>query len=342
VRERADVGGMRIGVLGAARIVPLALLQPARAIGGVRVTAIAARDPGRARAFALKHDIPTVHGDYESLLADASIDAIYNPLPAALHGHWTLQALDAGKHVLCEKPFTANATEARAVADTARHSGLVVMEAFHYRYHPLADRIIDIARSGEIGELIRLSATFCFPIPPGRNIRWQEQLGGGATMDIGCYPIQLLRHITGQEPTVTWAIAKAVSPNVDRFLKAQVAFPSGATGELTAALWSARLLSSTLTMTGTRGSLRVLSPYHPQVFHHFVVRTADGRRRERFSRLATYQYQLEAFRAAVQDGTPIITGPDDAVANMTVIDAAYRAAGMRPRQPLDPNEFHAT
>jgi len=230
VREQTNVAAMRIGVLGAARIVPLALLQPARAIGGVSVTAIAARDPRRARAFAAKHDIPTVHRDYESLLADASIDAIYNPLPAALHGHWTRQALAAGKHVLCEKPFTANAIEARAVADTAHHTDLVVMEAFHYRYHPLAARIVDIAKSGEIGRLIRLSATFCFPIPPGRNIRWQEQLGGGATMDVGCYPIHLLRHVTGAEPSVTWAIAKAVSPNVDRFLKAQLGFPSGAIG----------------------------------------------------------------------------------------------------------------
>ena len=125
---------------------------------------------------------------------------------------------------------------------------------------------------------------------------------------------------------------------MDRFLKAQLTFPSGARGEVTSALWASRLLSSSLTLIGTRGSLRVLSPYHPQAFQYFVVRAGGVRRRERFSRLPTYRYQLEAFRAAIEDGTPILTGPDDAIANMTVIDAAYRAAGLQPRQPLNPTQ----
>ena len=125
---------------------------------------------------------------------------------------------------------------------------------------------------------------------------------------------------------------------MDRFLKAQLTFPSGARGEVRSALWASRLLSSSLTLIGTRGSLRVLSPYHPQAFHYFVVRAAGVRRRERFSRLPTYRYQLEAFRAAIEDGKPILTGPDDAIANKTVIDAANRAAGLQPRQPLNPTQ----
>ncbi len=144
---------MQIGVLGAARIAPPALIKPAKTNNDVVVAAVAARDVSRARAFAAKHDIARVHDSYEALLADPDIDAIYNPLPNGLHGKWTRAALAAGKHVLCEKPFTANAAEAREIAELAAQSDRVVMEAFHYRYHPLALRIEEIIASGELGKL---------------------------------------------------------------------------------------------------------------------------------------------------------------------------------------------
>ncbi len=156
---------IRIGVLGAARIAPMALIRPARQSTSVTVAAIAARDPERARRFAGKHGIATVHTSYEEMIADPEIDAIYNPLPNGLHGRWTIAAVRAGKHVLCEKPFTANADEARAVQDAIRDSGRVVMEAFHYRYHPVAARMVEIVRSGELGELRHVEARFAAPIP---------------------------------------------------------------------------------------------------------------------------------------------------------------------------------
>ena len=135
------VDRLRIGTLGAARITPAALLKPASRLPEVTVSAVAARDPDRARRFADKHRIRRVHPSYQALLDDPAIDAIYNPLPNSLHAAWTLRAIEAGKHVLCEKPFTANAVEAAEVAAAAKASGLVVMEAFHYRYHPLARRM---------------------------------------------------------------------------------------------------------------------------------------------------------------------------------------------------------
>src|SRR2546421_6247950 len=137
-------GVVRIGVLGAARIAPPAIVRPARAVDEAEVVAIAARDPSRARAFATKHKIAKVHESYTALLEDPDIDAVYNPLPNGLHGRWTIAALEAGKHVLCEKPFTANADEAQAVGAVADRTRRVVMEAFHYRYHPLIDRILPI------------------------------------------------------------------------------------------------------------------------------------------------------------------------------------------------------
>src|SRR3954470_6462364 len=132
---------MRIGVLGAARIAPLALLRPAARVDGVEVAAIAARDHARAAAMATKFGVPKAYGSYAEVLDDPDIDAVYVPLPNGLHAEWTTRAIEAGKHVLCEKPFTANATEAEAVAESAAGSGRVVMEAFHYRYHPMARRI---------------------------------------------------------------------------------------------------------------------------------------------------------------------------------------------------------
>jgi predicted dehydrogenase len=142
------VDRLRIGTLGAARITPGALIKPARQIPEVTVAAVAARDPERARRFAAKHRIRRVHDSYQQLIDDPAIDAVYNPLPNSLHARWTLRAIEAGKHVLCEKPFTANAAEAAEVAAAAAATGLVVMEAFHYRYHPLARRMREVVGSG--------------------------------------------------------------------------------------------------------------------------------------------------------------------------------------------------
>ena len=148
---------VRIGALGAARITPAALTKPAASLDDVEVVAVAARDRSRAQTFASKHGIATVHDSYDALLADAQVEAVYNPLPNGLHGRWTIAALAAGKHVLCEKPFTANAAEAEQVAVAAAAApGLVCMEAFHYRYHPLVERLLDIIASGEIGDVRRV------------------------------------------------------------------------------------------------------------------------------------------------------------------------------------------
>src|SRR5690242_9517252 len=171
---------LRIGTLGAARITPNALIRPAREVHGVEVTAVAARDRSKAHAFATKHNIPRVLDSYDQLIADPDIDAIYNPLPNGLHGHYTIAALEAGKHVLCEKPFTANAEEAEAVAAVAaKHPELVTMEAFHWRYHPLAERINAVVASGELGPVRNIETFMCIPLPLPNDIRFDPKLAGG-------------------------------------------------------------------------------------------------------------------------------------------------------------------
>ena len=324
---------LRIGVLGAARIAPAALVKPASSHSSVAVTAVAARSLERAQAFATKHGIAAAYGSYEELLADPEIDAVYNPLPNGLHGKWTRAALEAGKHVLCEKPFTANASEAREIAALASASDRVVMEAFHYRYHPLALRVEEIVASGELGKLERVETAVCFPLPKFSDIRYDYDLAGGATMDAGCYAVHMARLFGGETPSVVSASAKLRSPQVDRAMTAELAYPSGHTGRVTCSMWSSSVLRISAAVTGSRGSIRVVNPLMPQAYHRFTVRTEGARRTEKFPRRATYEYQLDAFAAAVSEGAPVKTSSADAVETMTVIDEIYRAAGLPVREP---------
>ncbi|MGO8873800.1 MAG: Gfo/Idh/MocA family protein [Acidimicrobiales bacterium] len=321
---------VRFGILGAARIAPAALVRPAASEPEAAVVAVAARDRHRARAFADRHSIPRVVDSYEALVSDPEVTAVYVPLPNSLHAEWTLAALEAGKHVLCEKPFTANAVEAAAVVDAAAGSGLVVMEAFHYRYHPLAHRMIEIVASGELGRLLHIEAWLCAPILNRTDIRYQYPLAGGAMMDMGAYVVHMARTLGG-EPTVVSARATLHDREVDRAMTASLRFAEGHTAAVHCSLWSSSLLHVAVRVTGDEGVLRVFNPIAPQYASWLRVHTGEGRRLEVPSRRPTYRFQLEAFCDAALRGRPVVTSPTDALANMTVIDDVYRAANMRPR-----------
>lgn len=327
------MSSVRIGILGAARITPLALIEPARERSDVTIAAVAARDPERARKFAARYAVPRVHASYEDLLADPEIDAVYIPLPNGLHGRWTIAALQAGKHVLCEKPFTANTAEAEAVAAVAQLSDRVVMQAFHYRYHALTDRMLEIIGSGELGEIKRIEARFCIPLPI-KDIRWDLRLAGGSLMDTGGYAIHLVRTLAGAEPIVKSARAKLRSPSVDRLLQAELEFPDGRTGAVTAGLLSAYLLSIAAKVAGSQGTMEVTNFVMPQYWHRLTIRTQHGKRTERVAKHpSSYGAQLRAFAEAVLNGGPVLTDVADAVATMRVIDACYAAAGLPRREP---------
>jgi predicted dehydrogenase len=322
---------LRIGILGAARIAPMALVRPSRQVPNAAVVAVAARDPIKAQAFATKHGIPNVHPSYDALLADPTIDAVYNPLPNSLHCEWTIRALEAGKHVLCEKPIAANLNEAQRMAEAAQRTGRVLVEAFHWRYHPLAARMRAIIDSGELGAVRHIEAHMCIPLLLPGDIRYRLDLAGGATMDTGCYPISIVRFLAGAEPDVVRAAARLSSPGVDRAMRADLRFADGTTGRITCALLSAVLVRVSARVRGERGEMAVLNPVVPQFFNWITVRTASGRRRERIAGDATYTYQLRAFVAAVHQGHAVPTGPDHGIANMRIIDEIYRKAGLHPR-----------
>jgi len=324
---------LKIGILGAAKIAPAALIKPAKRTGLVDVASIAARDPAKAHEYANKHKIPDIAASYEDLIADPSLDAIYIPLPNGLHGHWTIAALNAGKHVLCEKPFTANADEARHVAEAdSAHPGLVVMEAFHYQYHPMARRLVEIVQSGELGNIAEIDIAFSAPLAKRGDIRYQLGLAGGATMDMGCYPISLLR-LLAAGPRVTQATAKLSSPGVDRAMDVRFSLPEGGTARIRCSMFSKSLLRLHAKVVGSEGTLTVFNPFAPQFGHRVRVTTSSGTRKERFSRKATYDYQLEAFVAAVEQGAPFPTTAADAIRTMELIDATYAAAGLPQRLP---------
>jgi predicted dehydrogenase len=321
------VTDLRIGVLGAARITPMALIRPATRVPGAAVAAVAARDPKRAAAYAKKHGIEKVHASYDVLLADDSIEAIYNPLPNALHAEWTLKALEAGKHVLCEKPFTSNEAEAKVVADAARNSGLVVMEAYHYRYHPLAERMRSIVHGGQLGDVEHVHVAMCFPLPRFSDIRYNFALGGGTSMDC-CYAVHVLRLLGSGEPAVESASALVRGGNIDRAMAATYSFADGSTGSTTTSMWSRKLLQFSASVKGSRGTMNVLNFIAPQFYHRLTL-NIDGRKTsERLRGPATYDHQLKAFIAAVREGGPVLTPPEDAVLTMRVIDDLYRKAGL--------------
>jgi predicted dehydrogenase len=334
---------LRIGTLGSSRISQPALIEPAASVPEVIVAAAAARDLPRAEAYALRHGLEKAYGSYEELLADPDIDAVYNPLPNSLHGPWTLQAIAAGKHVLCEKPFASNADEAAQVAEAASASGLVVMEAMHYRYHPLTQRLAEVV--AELGPVRHIQAWTSFAIHNPGDIRYDYGLAGGALMDGGCYAIDCLRFLgasDGQsEPSVTGALADPVEfasggAVADRSLAARLAFPGGATG------W----FESAFTRDGEfRADLHVICEDGLVHLDNFIfptrgrlVATRDGAvvADEEGVGESTYVYQLRAFAAAIASGDPVPTSAEHAAVTMRLIDDAYRAAGLAPRPTAGP------
>ena len=317
---------LRIGILGAARIAPAAVLAPAAATGVAEIVAVAARNADRARAFADEHGMPIVASDYQALIEHPEVEAVYNALPPARHAEWTIAALAAGKPVLCEKPFAMNARQAQAMVAASRSHGQVLMEAFHYRFHPLFERLLDIVASGEIGEVRRMKAVFSASIDEtDTELRYDPVLGGGALMDLGTYCLHWVRTIAASEPKVTAASCVLARSGVDISTKATLAFARGVVAEVICDM--AGPVRATLDIEGAEGRMRVVNPLAPQLGHLLdVTREGEEARQETVSREPTYDFQLRAFVDAVQGEETPLTGGDDAVAQMDLIDQVAAAA----------------
>jgi predicted dehydrogenase len=324
--ERNGVS-LRIGVLGASRIADLAIVGPAQQLGH-RLVAVAARDPGRAELFAEKHGVERVLNSYAAVIGDPEVNAIYNPLANSLHAPWNLAAVKAGKPVLTEKPFARNRSEARHVAEAAKVAGVTVVEGFHYLYHPVTRRALELTVDGTIGRMQHVEVRMAMPEPDASDPRWSFDMAGGALMDLGCYGLHIMRRLG--HPSIIRAHAKERAAGVDEWCDVELGFPGGATG-LSANTMSAPDHSFTLRIVGTKGDLFVHNFIKPNEDDRLTIRTQSGTRVEHHGTRTSYSYQLEAFAAHVLHGTPLPIDTADAVQNMAYVDAAYRAAGMTPR-----------
>ncbi len=322
---------LRFGILGAAKIAPAALIEPARLGSEASVDVVAARDPERARRFAVEHGIPRVAKDYRELVEDPNLDVIYNPLPMHLHETWTIAALRAGKDVLCEKPFAANAAEAERMVQIAAETGRLLVEAFHYRYHPLFERVLGIVRSGVLGRLRHMDAGFKVAIADRNDLRHRYDTAGGATMDLGCYPLHWMRQVAGAEPSVIRARADQGAAHVDVTMNAELSFPGGLTGQMVTSMADHEKFATWLRVEGEQGTLHVQNPLAPHKGHQLELTLNGQTKSEQVQGESTYRHQLLAFCRAVHTREPLPTMAADSIANMRLIDAVYRAAGLPVR-----------
>ncbi|KAJ7691921.1 hypothetical protein B0H17DRAFT_1062180 [Mycena rosella] len=347
---------LKFGILGAAAIAPDALINPVKSHPETVIYAVAARSQDRAAAFAKKHGIAKVFGGpngYQELLDDPEIDVVYNPLPNGLHFEWTMKALDAGKHVLLEKPAANTADETRKMFELAERKGLVLLEAFHYRFHPVAQRVKAILDSGELGAVKSTSTTLTVPrgMFKASDIRFDYVLGGGALMDMGCYTINAMRFFAGAELTAVESERHTLAaPQVDRATTATLALAGGATGTIHCDLGVPpalgllpRIPEMNATISCERGELRVFNFVMPTLYHSITVTPTDKGTKARVEKAytfpdlgepwwTTYRYQLEAFVNKIKGREPHAwVTKEDSVANMEAIELIYAKSGLGSR-----------
>ena len=325
---------LRIGILGTGNIAKRALLAPAIDMPEVIVTAVASRDVARAQAYAAENGVLRAC-DYVGLLADSEVDVVYITLPPTMHAEWSIQALEAGKHVLCEKPMSANEREARAVMAAVERTGRVYMEAFHFPYHPFAKRVRDLLDTRALGGITGAEAHFQIPrkyIAAG-NIRRNYSLGGGALMDVGCYALNALRRLLGEPEAVLEAKAQVDSSDLqtDVAMSATLIFPSGRQGRLLASFLADEQPDVELVVQGERGRVEVSSLYVPQWGGALNMEWGQHRYVERADPTPSYVFQLRELVRCIRDGAPVLTSAEDGAMNMRAIDAIYRKAGLRLR-----------
>jgi len=293
---------IKIGILGAAKIAPKALISPASLRDDCEITCVASRNEQKAKNFAREHNIPNVETSYEALVERDDIDLVYNALPPNRHCDLSVVALRAGKAVLCEKPFAMNAQEAQQMVDASIKYDRPLIEGFHYRYHPAFVRYLEIIRSGTIGNVKSIDAAFDVAIPYREGeLRHVPELGGGALMDLGCYPVHWVRTIMGAEPVSVTASCETERPGIDISTSADVTFANGVLTKIGTSMADGMPFRAEITVIGSAGT----------------------------AHMENLDHQLDHVMAVLSGDTLPITAGEDAVANMKLIDAIYRSAGLR-------------
>jgi xylose dehydrogenase (NAD/NADP) len=319
------MGVVTFGFLSTARINDH-LLAAARDSDLVRVLAVASRDQARAGAYAREHSIERAYGSYEQLLADGDVEAVYVSLPNSLHVDWSIRALAAGKHVLCEKPLTRRPEEVERAFDAAESAGRLLMEAFMYRHHPQTKRVKQLVNEGAIGELRAIHGAFSFDLLAERDeadIRLNAELDGGALMDVGCYCVSGARLLAG-EPERVFGEQVAAASGVDTAFYGTLRFPGDVVGQFHCSL--ALPFKQGLELLGAEGSLRVEAPWRVDLGGDVFLRRDSEEERIEIEEADAYRLELENLAAAIRGDAPPLLGRDDAAGQAAAIAALYRSA----------------
>jgi predicted dehydrogenase len=298
------------------------VIPGAHASAKVELVAVASRDQDRADDYAREWDIPRAYGSYEALLADPDVEAVYISLPNTLHAEWSIKALDAGKHVLCEKPFSRHPEEVEASFDAAERNGLLLSEAFMYRHNPQTARLTELVRDGAIGELRLIRSAFSYGLYDHDNIRLRTDVEGGALMDVGCYNVSGSR-LLGGEPERVWGEAWYGPSGTDWVFAGMLRFP----GDVVATFDCGTALPNRdeLEAIGSEGSLFLDDPWH--CVHPVIeLRRDDGSERIELEPVDSYQLELENLSDAIRGEAELLLGREDALGQARALEALHRSA----------------
>jgi predicted dehydrogenase len=316
---------VRLGLLSTARI-NRAILAGAAETDRVEVVAVGSRDAALAQAYAAEHGIGTAHGSYEALLADPDVDAVYISLPNGMHHEWTMHALEAGKHVLCEKPYTRRPAEVEEAFDAADARGLVLTEAFMYRHHPQTAEIARLVSEGALGRVLAVKAVFSFPLADLTNVRAIPELDGGALMDVGCYCVSGSRLVAG-EPQSVLAEQVTGETGVDMALYGTLRFPGDVVAQIEASFLAPD--RQLLEVVGEAGVLHAQAPWRVDWGGDLVLEREGRKEVVAVESANAYTRELEDLADAIDGNAPALLGRDDALGQARAIEALYRSAAER-------------
>ncbi len=314
------------GILGCAGIAEKAFIPAVQESRNGVLAGIASRDEARARAWADRFGFLKSHRSYQELIDDPGIDAVYNPLPNDLHAEWSIRAMRAGKHVLCEKPMALNGPEALAMIGAAESGGALLMEGFMYRFHPQVEKTLALIRQGRLGEVRAVHSSFTFQFKrDGDNYRWFPAMGGGALYDVGCYTVSVARLVFGAEPVSAFATAR-IDPatGVDMTTAAILEFPGGRFAQCESSFESH--FQSRLLVVGAEGTLALDRAFSAKNFDTAIeVVRGDEKEAVRIPQANMFTLMVEHFGDAVLGKTPLLYPPQDAFLNMRAIDACFES-----------------
>ena len=319
------------GLLSTAKI-NQALIKPLRASKRTLLLAVASRSISTAEAYAHEWNIPRAHGSYEALLADPEIDVIYNSLPNHLHAEWTIKALHAGKHVLCEKPFALTLADVDAMSQAARETGKVLEEAFMYRHHAQTLKVKEIVDSGILGKIQLIKGAFTFSISREGDIRLQKETGGGSIWDVGCYPISFARMIVGAEPVEVFGWQVTGQSGVDESFIGQMRFENGVHAQFDSGFRSPD--RSMIEIVGTKASLTIPEPFKPRKTTEIILNSDDKQEKIKIKSDELYLGEVEDMcNAITQNKLPRISHKDSR-GNISTILALLESAKTGKIVPL--------